>query len=219
MSPLRNITVALLATLAFAAPSQAAAVLFDDNFDTNTIAVPGTPAGWTTFQGTVDRIGQIGASTAFDFLPGNGIYIDMDGSSYPNYAQGGIRTNQTFDFVPGATYMLSYSLAGSQRHDPLSTDTVEAYISNGGPNVTFTSHTLASATGFTNFVDTFTVGAPVNMAQIFVRAASGVSDNVGLLLDNVKLTAVPLPAAVWLLLSGIAGLGAFARRRRAAAAT
>jgi hypothetical protein len=71
--------------------------------------------------------------------------------------------------------------------------------------------------GFTTFTDTFTVAAPV-MAQIFFRAVTGVSDNIGLLLDNVKLTAVPLPAAVWLMLSGIAGLGAFARRRRAAAA-
>jgi hypothetical protein len=30
----------------------------------------------------------------------------------------------------------------------------------------------------------------------------------------LQLTAVPLPAAAWLLLSGLAGVGAFARRRR-----
>jgi hypothetical protein len=210
MNPLRNLAVALLGTMAFAAQAQAATLLFDDNFDTNTIAVPGTPAGWNVFQGTVDRIGFNGYA-AHDFLPGNGVYIDMDGTSTP-YAEGGIHTNQTFNFQPGYTYTLSYDLAGSQRGD--GSNSVDAYIPGA---LVATTHTLANMAGFTTFTDTFTVAAPV-MAQIFFRAVTGVSDNIGLLLDNVKLTAVPLPAAVWLMLSGIAGLGAFARRRRAAAA-
>jgi hypothetical protein len=211
MKPLRNLTLAALGVLAFAAQSQAAAVLFEDNFDTNTISVPGTPAGWTAFQGSVDRIGQIGASMAHNFLPGNGIYIDMDGTSFP-YAEGGIHTNQVFNLVPGYTYTLSYDLAGSQRGD--GSNRVDAYIPGA---LVATTRTLANMAGFTTFTDTFTVAAPV-MAEIFFRAVTRVSDNIGLLLDNVKLTAVPLPAAVWLLLSGIAGLGAFARRRREAAA-
>jgi len=33
-------------------------------------------------------------------------------------------------------------------------------------------------------------------------------------LDNVSLAAVPLPAAAWLLLSGLIGFGAIARRSK-----
>jgi hypothetical protein len=214
MYALRNLAIALLGSMAFAAQSQAATVLFEDNFDTNTFVPNGnlnaTPAGWTTFQGTVDIIGRQGAVTSFDLLPGNGLYIDMDGSTRH---EGGINTNQAFNLGPG-TYELSYDLGGSQRNN--GDNSVEAYINSGGPNVTFNSHTLAAAVGFATFVDTFTLSAPLALAQIFFRAATGSSDNQGLLLDNVKLTqltAVPLPAAIWLMLSGIAGLGAFARRR------
>jgi len=61
------------------------------------------------------------------------------------------------------------------------------------------------------------VSSAVTVRLIFA-AASKVSDNAGLLLDNIKLTTVPLPGAALLMLSGLAGLGAFARRRRTTAA-
>jgi PEP-CTERM motif len=48
-------------------------------------------------------------------------------------------------------------------------------------------------------------------ASIFFAALGG--DNIGPILDNVSLTAVPLPAAAWLLLSGLAGLGFVGRRK------
>ncbi len=34
--------------------------------------------------------------------------------------------------------------------------------------------------------------------------------------DNVSVSAVPLPAAAWLLMSALGGLGVFSRRKRAA---
>jgi hypothetical protein len=206
MNALKNLALALLGTLAFAAQSQATTVLFDDNFDANAVLLNGTPTGWTTFQGSVDIIGP----GLYDLLPGNGSYIDMDGSTS---AEGGIHTNQSFTMVPGETYELSYSLAGAQRSD--GSNTIEAYIPGAlaGP-----PRTLADSVGFGTVTETsFTVSAPTT-AQIFFRAITGISNDQGLLLDNVKFTSVPLPAAVWLMLSGIAGLGAFARRRRAGGA-
>jgi Protein of unknown function (DUF642) len=205
MNLLRSLAIALLGTLAFSAQSQAFTV-FDDNFNANAVALNGTPANWTTVQGSVDLIGP----SLFDLLPGNGVYVDMDGSTS---AQGTISTTQSFSFQPGVTYTLSYDLAGSQRSN--GNNSVDVSI----PGVlSVPTQTLADSAGFQTFVQTFTVAAPI-LAQIVFAAVSSVSDDQGLLLDNVKLTAVPLPAAVWLMLSGIAGLGAFARRRREAAAS
>ena len=45
-------------------------------------------------------------------------------------------------------------------------------------------------------------------------AAIGTSDSIGGLVDNVTLTPIPLPATGFLLLAGLAGLGAKRRRRR-----
>jgi hypothetical protein len=49
-------------------------------------------------------------------------------------------------------------------------------------------------------------------------AATGISDSYGGSLDNVRLNAVPLPAALPLMLSGLGALGFAARRRKNSAA-
>ena len=50
--------------------------------------------------------------------------------------------------------------------------------------------------------------------RIFFSSLTGSDDNVGPMLDDVSLTAVPLPAAAWLLLSGLIGFAAIARRSK-----
>jgi len=212
MKLLNVIALTALGTMALGAKSQAATVLFSDDFNSDTLALNGTPTGWKVTSGTVDIIGKNGVTTLFDLLPGNGGYIDMDGSTMH---QGTMRTVQTFNFVPGQTYTLSYQLAGSQRSWS-TPDRVRALFRDTSGNLVPNTRqvtSLAYSTGFTTFTETFTVGANVTARLIFA-AVSRVSDNAGLLLDNVKLTAVPLPGAALLMLSGLAGLGAFARRRR-----
>lgn len=212
MKLLNVIALTALGTMALGAKSQAATVLFSDDFNSDTLALNGTPTGWKVTSGTVDIIGKNGVTTLFDLLPGNGGYIDMDGSTMH---QGTMRTVQTFNFVPGQTYTLSYQLAGSQRSWS-TPDRVRALFRDTGGNLVPNTRqvtSLAYSTGFTTFTESFTVSAPVTARLIFA-AVSRVSDNAGLLLDNVKLTAVPLPGAALLMLSGLAGLGAFARRRR-----
>lgn len=223
MKLLKVLAFSAVGVVALGAKSQAATVLFQDNFDTDTLALNATPPGWTVTNagsgGSVDLIGSHGG-TLYDLLPGNGVYVDMDGS---NNHQGRLRTVATFNFVPGVTYTLSYDLAGNQRitSGPGSHDRVRVQFRDltghlvAGTNVL---HNLAGSTGFTTFTDTFTVSAPVTARLIFAAVSSS-SDNIGLLLDNVKLTAVPLPGAALLMLSGLAGLGAFARRRRLPTAT
>jgi hypothetical protein len=51
-------------------------------------------------------------------------------------------------------------------------------------------------------------------AQSVVFAAAGGTANEGQEFDNIQLTPTPLPAAGWLLLSGLGALGVFSRRRR-----
>ena len=60
-----------------------AATLFSDNFDSYRTdqlnwAPPGS-SGWTVTDGTVDLHG---AGGSYDVLPGNGSYVDLDGSSF-----------------------------------------------------------------------------------------------------------------------------------------
>jgi hypothetical protein len=215
MKLFKVLALTAIGTVALGARSQAATVLFEDNFNSNPVGLNATPSGWKTVSGAVDIIGNSSNGSSFDLLPGNGAYIDMDGSKFQ---EGTIRTLTSFDFVPGVTYTLTYDLAGNQRiaSGRNSVDRVRAFFREvGGSVVAATSlvTSLAYNTGFTTITETFTVAAPVT-ARLFFAAVSRRSDNIGLLLDNVKLTAVPLPGAALLMLSGLAGLGAFARRRR-----
>lgn len=93
--------------------SQGETVLFEDNFDEENGGQAQldyfTFQNWDVIQGTVDIIGN----GACDFLPGNGLYIDLDGSSS---IAGTIETKTAFTLNPGQ-YQLQFQLAGSQRGD------------------------------------------------------------------------------------------------------
>jgi len=66
--------------------------------------------------------------------------------------------------------------------------------------------TLAAGGSFSGYVPDF----KINWAGSFTNPAGGGYDHVSL---PITPTAVPLPAAAWLLLSGLAGMGAMARGR------
>ena len=68
---------------------------------------PPASSGWTVADGTVDLNG---AGGNYDFLPGNGSYVDLDGSSFVS----GVFSNHV-NLIEGTTYLLSFDLGGSQR--------------------------------------------------------------------------------------------------------
>jgi hypothetical protein len=185
----------LVASVLLAASLAAqAAPVFSDNFDANPLGLNATPSGWSVVEGTVDIIG----TGFFDFLPGNGRYIDLDGSS----ANGGTMQIALM-LTAGVNYLAQFDLAGSHRGDV------------NGVNVMFGStgaaYTLGSAEGFSARMLSFT---PVISGSYLLSFANSGGDNLGALLDRVQVSAVPEPGTLALVL-GALGLMAHRARRSA----
>lgn len=181
-----------------------AAVLLSDSFNAenggNGALNYAAFANWTVSNGSVDLCGN----GFCDMLPGNGLYVDMDGSTGN---AGKLTSSATYSLTPGTTYTLSFDLAGNQR--TATGDTVTVQVAMG--SVFSEVFSLATFAPFTTFSRSFTV-ASATVATLSFEGSGG--DNVGMLLDDVVFaSAVPAPSTLALL--GVAlALGAFARGRR-----
>lgn len=200
---MRRTLAATFALSLLSATAAQAVPLFSDTFDSEAQSFDSTLANWTVSDGTIDVIGP----GFFDFYPGNGNYLDLDGSS--NNA-GKITTNALFNLLPG-TYTLSFQLGGSARSD---SNSVTVALGSVYSEV----FTLASNAGLQNITRTITLAASSGSGALSFDHAGG--DNLGLILDDVALdfsrvqTSAPEPSSLALLaLGGIAG--GVARRRRA----
>ena len=176
-------------------------VVFIDNFNSENGGI-GTLnynafANWTVSDGTVDLIGN----GFYDFLPGNGLYVDMDGSTGN---AGKMLTLNTLNLQPG-TYALSFDLAGNHRNG--SAETVSVKVETG---ISSTTYSLNQSDPFQTFTQLFTINSATSVNLSFEGVGG---DNIGMLLDNVKVSAVPAPGAI--LLGGIGtGLVGWLRRRK-----
>jgi len=200
MNKLKSTIIATATAVVFAAPASAAVTVFSDNFDSySPLALNWTPplaSGWTVSSGTVDLIGIGGPH---DILPGNGNYIDLDGST----ADSGVFANSV-NLTGGVTYTLSFDLAGSQRG---STET--ANVNFGTATASFT---LNSSDPLTAHSLNFTPSASGIYSFSYENLGG---DNIGLLLDNVSVSAVPEPETYAMLLAGLGMLGFMLRSRKA----
>jgi hypothetical protein len=149
--------------------------------------------------GTVDLIGN----GYFDFLPGNGLYVDMDGST----VNAGMMTSDSFTFIEGALYTLTFDLAGNHRNG--ATESVIVLVSLGG--LVSQTISLSQAAPFQTYTISF-IGDGSTGALSFEGVGG---DNIGMLLDNVQLTVPDGGATLTLLGCALVGLGVLRRRFRA----
>ena len=176
---MKRLVSALCGVLVFGLVGQShATIIFSDNFNTENGGTGqlnyNSFANWSVSNGTVDLIGSPGF---FDFFPGNGLYVDLDGTSF----QAGTFTSNAIPVTPGS-YVLSFLLAGSQRGD---VNTVQVNVSGGLASSTYT---LASNVPLTLETLAFTVLTPTTINLSFQNEGS--SNNIGLILDDLNLNRV-----------------------------
>ncbi len=188
-----------LGLLAAGATAQAATPIFSDSFDSNAAALNATPTGWSIDKGTVDIIG---AGTPWDYIPGSGLFIDLDGST----GNAGMLFRD-FDLTAGLQYTLNFDLAGN--HVNSAQENVQ--VKFGNVTEVFS---LPMAAGWTPYSLVFTPNQTKTYTLSFWNNNS--NDNVGMLLDNVNVTAVPEPETYAMMLAGLGLVGFMARRRRKA---
>ena len=199
--------LAVVAALLLGPSLTHAATIFSDNFDSYAPDqlnwVPPGLSGWTVTGGSVDLHG---AGGGYDVLPGNGSYVDLDGSSFAS----GLFSNNV-NLTGGTTYLLSFNLSGSQRG--VHTDTVHVNFGS-----TTASYLLNSTDPFSTFTLNFTPSADGVYSLSYLNVGG---DNRGAFLDNVSVSSVPQsvssvpePETYTMLLAGLAIMGLVARRRK-----
>jgi hypothetical protein len=190
---MRKLSFLLLmaAFLGIANYASADSIVFSDNFNTENGGV-GTLnyygfANWTVTAGSVDLIGN----GNFDFLPGNGLYVDLDGSTN----QAGTMVSAPLNLAAG-TYDFQFDLAGSQRGP---TEPVTASVSSGLASQVYS---FPSDQGFTLESMPFVLNSPQTLTLSFSEVGTS---NMGMLLDNVSLTQITQETAAAPLPSTLAG--------------
>ncbi len=214
---------AILAT-AFCAPqAMAFDIPFYDNFDSiqsSTLNAP--PTGWSVYNGSVDQIAA--SQSAFwhiNCMGTTGGCIDLDGSYPVGGGPAGVMVTSTaVNLLAGQTYQLSAYISGNQRINWLGPDTirfgfVDPLNPGGAAIAQSTTAPLNWDTPFTLYSMLYTPSTSQAVSIFFLNYLG--NDWVGPVIDNISLvnvTAVPLPASAWLLLSGLVVLAVMARRRR-----
>jgi hypothetical protein len=168
-----------------------AQVVFEDDFNAENGGVAALNysgfANWTVSDGFVDLIGN----TFFDIYPGNGLYVDLEGSNQ----NAGTLTSTLISLTPG-TYSLEFDLG----------------INGGFGN---DQMTVSLGAAYSEVFDATDAGVADDLSLVFDHLGA---DDFGLVIDNVSLTRlVPEPSCLALVALGLIGLRVAGRSRRLSA--
>ena len=173
--------------------AKAQTVLLEDDFEADVPFGGSNPDGipqpdfinWNVIEGSVDLLSDVAFNSlcadALGILdPSDMQCVDLDGTT--NNA-GTMETKETFNLLPG-TVRLMFDLAGSQRNLFVEPNTVTVSLSTGGGSVFSELFSKVFGDPFETITRDIVLAAPTAATLIFDHAGG---DNVGLLLDNVKL--------------------------------
>lgn len=195
---LKALVTAGVISLSMTSASSAASVIFSDNFDGEAYGLNQDLDNWTVTDGTIDVIG----TGFFEGVAGGGTFLDMDGSTEDS---GRITSIASFFVVAGEQYELAFSYGKN--------GTGAETLSFGfGGWLGALPLAAGALSGFTSTLISFTATTTGNSSLFFENSGG---DNQGALLDNVALSAVPLPAGGLLLIGGLAALAGLRRRKLA----
>lgn len=163
--------------------------------------------GWTTSNGSGIEIQSATTVPQID-AQDEDLYVELD-----SHNTGSNSTMTQTVSLDAGMYQLSFWY--SPRIDNVSQNTNRIDYSLGG---LFSESVSGPSSGppetsfgtWTEITQEFTVGTDGNFALAF--GAFGQEDTLGGFIDNVSITAVPLPAAAWLFLSALGGLGIIKRK-------
>ena len=195
----------VVAVSVLAAPLPAAAtVIFFDDFSANPIGVPAASlVNWSIDRGTVDVVGTGSFASLCAGGPSPSRCVDLDGTG----TSGAGKISHVEPSLGSGQYRISFYLQANDRG--YAPDSVT--VTFGPYSEVFTLPSLGNnLDSWLFFSRDVSYAGPPGLTLTFDHAGG---DNVGILLDNVTIEAVPEPATLLLLGSGLTGL-ALRRRRR-----
>lgn len=166
--------------------------------------------GWTVTTNAVDVVDFNGifnkTGTAYEGTQ----VLDLVGSGSTG------RITQTFATTPGQTYSLSFAYSANPYSGFNESNPATADVKVQGENPLVTQSISSSNAGsdplkslnWTLFNATFTADSATTTLSFLETFGQ---NNGGILLDAVSVTAVPVPAAFWLLFSALSALGLIRR--------
>ncbi|MCB1697963.1 MAG: VPLPA-CTERM sorting domain-containing protein [Halioglobus sp.] len=173
------------------------------------------PGGWVKTAGSGGIEIQTNTTIPLNAHSGSH-YVELDSSTNQGFSNSGMTQNVTF--ANAGTYLLSFWYSPRVNTPDETSNNTNIISYSLGTLVTGTVSGPSLATPWqqwTEITNQFNVQSN-NTSLTLTFQAMGQQETLGGFIDTVSITAVPLPAAAWLFLSALGGLGLVKRRQQLA---